>query len=111
MIQYRKEQIPQMLVEFEGYYLKKKITLSEYKDSFRRLAEAKTRYYKAMSKLDQVLLPEYEDVLLKWFNGTPLKTDEPGIMERNSMREEQTKKAKEEPKAEEEGKAPEEPKL
>jgi len=32
-------------------------------------------------------MPEYEDVLTKWFTGAPLKIEEPGILERLSFRE------------------------
>lgn len=47
-----------------------------------------------MSKLNNLVLPQYEDVLVRWFNGTPIHENEPGIMQRMS------RKSHEEPKPE-----------
>lgn len=46
-----------------------------------KLAELKGRYIRAVSKLNQTLLPSYENVLFNWFNGAPIEK-EPSIMEK-----------------------------
>jgi hypothetical protein len=40
-----------------------------FKDSLKRLADLKTKYMTALTKLNQTILPEYENVLFGWFNG------------------------------------------
>ena len=44
----------------------------EFKDAFKRLADLKTKYIRAVSKLNQTLLPDYENVMTRWFNGQPI---------------------------------------
>jgi trehalose/maltose hydrolase-like predicted phosphorylase len=72
LFQYKKDQAPLLFQQFEQYFSSKKIELSEFKDSFYKLADLKTKYVKALSKLNQVLLPSYENTLFNWFNGTPI---------------------------------------
>lgn len=47
-----------------------------------RLAELKGKYFRAVSKLNQMLLPSYENVLFNWFNGAPIEEKQLGILEK-----------------------------
>lgn len=67
----------------------------------RKLTEAKTKYYKAMQKVNQVLLPEYETILLNWFEGKEeIKEDNLRILEKKEKKEEKKDEKKEEKKEE-----------
>ena len=61
----------------------------------RRLSESKQNYFKAVNKLNQELLPEYEDIIYRWIYGESLPQNPPSIMERMSRK---TTEPEEEPK-------------
>ena len=85
-MQYKKDQAPVIFQEFETYFGKKRVELVEFKDAFMRLAELKSKYIRAVSRLNQAILPNYENVLFRWFNGVPIEDKEPSLMERISRK-------------------------
>jgi hypothetical protein len=62
------------------------VELVGFKDAFMRLADLKTKYIRAVSKLNQTIMPAYENVLFRWFNGAPIEDKEPSLMERLSRK-------------------------
>lgn len=53
--------------------------------SIARMAESKQKYFRAASKLNTELLPDYEDTISRWINNQPLPQNPPGIIERLSF--------------------------
>ena len=53
--------------------MQKKHELVQWKESFKRLAESKKKYFRAVNKLNNLVLPQYEDVLVRWFSGNPIR--------------------------------------
>lgn len=58
----------------------------DYCTSIRRMAESKQNYFRAVNRLNQTLLPDYEDNLYRWIYGESLPQPPPSIMERISMK-------------------------
>jgi hypothetical protein len=87
--------VPQILEEYELYFSNKKIDLMDYLISLKRLADSKQTYYRSISKLNQTLLPQYEDMIYRWIYGEALPQPPPSIMERMSFRA--SRDSKEEP--------------
>jgi hypothetical protein len=54
----------------------------------------KTKYIKAVSKLNQVLLPSYENVVFNWFNGTPFE-DKPAVAQKPTRKSQDKEKTNE----------------
>lgn len=59
IIQYRKEEVTAGLDEYEVYFTKKKMDLSDYLGSIIRMAESKQKYFRAASRLNTELLADY----------------------------------------------------
>jgi hypothetical protein len=57
-----------------------------YLTSIRKLEESKQNYYRAINKLNQTLLPDYEDTLYRWIYGESLPQTPTNIVERISMK-------------------------
>jgi hypothetical protein len=61
--------MPEVLDKYVDYFSTKKMDLMDYCSAIRRMAESKQNYYRAISKLNQALLPDYEDHLYRWIYG------------------------------------------
>jgi hypothetical protein len=78
--------VPQLLEQYENYFSNKKIDLMNYLTGIRKLAESKQNYYRAINKLNQTLLPDYEDTLYRWIYGESLPQTPTNIVERITMK-------------------------
>lgn len=58
-----------MLEKYMAYFSNKKMDLVDSLTAIRRLSLSKQNYFRAISKLNQILLPEYEDITYRWIYG------------------------------------------
>jgi hypothetical protein len=84
-MQYRKDQVPAILDEYEAYFSKKKIDLTDHMAAVKRMADSKQKYFRAASRLNALLLPDYEDTIYRWIYGEAFPESPPTLIQRISL--------------------------